>query len=613
MNQDSSAPAHQIEFRWRPSQDFGPIAWSPIDSQFLSDCHVMLGKMAAPPAGVVHGHRSLVYLDLPQRGLRAVIERSFDEDALRIDQGRSPEDGGRRPQVARAIVGRPDVVGIDFALACVQWSLSDTLRLDTGHIRPHDPLKVLDAAELRQVAEQAAGAGDGLSRNPHGLYTVIAAMLRHPSRPVSVLIPGGGRTPGDVEAYLRGLRHTAMMLLARAGTPWRPSFSTFEPPTGRATGSMPHLVFRDIDQVGSASAPVETRQETKVAPYDADPGGGPEVDLYDRLGLCLARAYAERGKEWVTAVLKPIAQRVSSFDQRLNAVLDDENLADFLPRSPAMPRPAHRADDLPPGPVERVAPGHPGGTPPVPVRHIPPASVRETAPSSPTSAARSGPAVPLTGPPPPATAPDARRPVPQEVRAALAQLYGHLHTRRGRDDFFEVLELISAQAEHGITLSTRDSDDAIDRLVQHRWYVPELEERYAAQAARRLSRLMFPLFADRLDDAEFRTWLHQGVADPTTPATWARAITSLYAELGNHPGADVLGAVLPAALIARSRADERTSTDGWPPRESARSGQEEDTGRSWFSAWALSPVPVPAFVLGAVAVVVIVLLVLVRG
>jgi hypothetical protein len=576
----------QIEFRWQRGRDFGPIASSSPDPVFVDDWRALLATIAAPPEGVRPGHRSLVYLLIPERGEAAIIERSFDEGAVMVNDGPSREDGGRHAQVARALVGPVEVLGVDLALAFDHHGL-DVFGLFPGRIQPGTSLQSLDGDVLAGVVTELD------ARTPPGLGALVAAALNEPAKPISVLIPGepshGPARPGD---YLRGLRHTAGRLLEGTHTGWCPSFSTFEAPPGRTAGRLPHVVFRDLAAARTAR-PTEMRTETRIV-LPSDHADGPPQDYYAWVADGLVQAYGHLGASRLATILEPFVERYATVGERIDAMVESGELVDFFPQQ------AHRT--APAGAYRGQQPGmRPTGT------HHQDAHPGRPRLSDTRSAAHSSPRVAEHG---------VAASAPQRASQDLVDLYQELPARQGRDGFFELVEMICAIARHDLTLIDADSDVISGRLSTNGWYIHDLRRHYGSRAAEQLSWLISPLVVTRLGDERFLEQLEERIAQPATVQTWTQAVMLLYARQ-QSPHTAMLGHRLTRGLLRRVHsAAPAPAVD--TPRSRGTGGRRDAPQRvtptrrvapPWAADFWVRAVPVPRLVFPLVLFALVILLV----
>ncbi len=591
----------QIAFRWQRDSDFGPIAWSADDQRFRRDWKSLIATIAAPPAGVGAGHRSLVYLVYPDRGHAAIIERSFDADALAIGEGSRHEDGGRHALVAHALVGPVDVVGVDLALACERHGLAE-FGLRPGRIRPGEHLRSLAPDALTCDPTDMTG----VSRTPPGLYMLIAAVLSEPARPVAAFVPDERSprpaTPGD---YLYGLRHTAGRLLAGTDVRWSSSFSTYEAHADRDAGLLPHVVFRDIG-TDREPRPTNVRAETRILlPRDA--GTGSPQGFWEELGHGLAQAYAFFGPAGLAAIFAPLVDQHTHLHSRIHAVLTATDLAGFFP--PGLATQAEAVGAVPRG---RAVPRAAAERPSVARRH---GNGQENAPRpepAPAGARRDPRSEGYFAPRAPEPGMPARRPASHD----LIDLYRESTARRGQDGFFELLELICAIAGHGTTVPEAEAESIITLLNNQGWYVPDLEHHYGDRAAARLSWLISPLVAGRTSDEKLVRRIEERIARPETPGTWTEAVMHMYAR---HQDVErvALGNRLTQAMLHRVGALARATNGGVPrpanahpdaaPHEGTPTEPRADPRSADFWVRAM---PVPRWMVPAVAVVVLTLVAL---
>ncbi|MFC4591234.1 hypothetical protein [Sphaerisporangium corydalis] len=471
-----------------------------------------------------------MYLVFPQHDLAAIVQRLYDRQATAVDAGYTREDGGRHPQVARALVGPRAALGIDLALACQQWGVSGILGLgpSPGQVKPGHRLSEISPEALDAFTERWLWQDDSPARRPEDLCRLVASVLREPGKPISALLPvdrlsGPAAVQGD---YLRGLRDTAGVLLRDLDCGWTPSFSTYEPPPGGVATQLPHIVFRD--RAGQRGAPpTQLREETMlVLCDDADP---PYRDECDLVAVRLVAAYDELGGTGLAAILDPIV-RHDSLRARLEAAATHPGLVKY---DHVGTRSAPRAE-------RRTAAARP--------THRPPGSRLRYPPERPATVAT----------------PDSR---------SLFSLYEELEAQRGRENFFELVDWICAAASRGVMLSQADAEIVMNHLAHYQWYAPELAKRGGNRAAIRLAGLLYPLFGEQLADDRLLNRLHDLLARPLAPHIWAGALTVLYAQLANPGHAERLEQHLVPALLNRARASRETQSHAgharrWPAASS---------------------------------------------
>ncbi|WP_157246879.1 hypothetical protein [Nonomuraea typhae] len=547
----NTAPVDQVEFRWQPGKDFSPIASSTDDRHILNACQILI-KAATLPKGVTMSHRSLVYHVLPDYDIAAIIERSCDPSALLVGDHSRRESGGRHPQVARALIGTSEAVGVNLALAC-QWRGLRALRLlpPPGQVAPRQRLEKVPAGELEELVGEYLEHADGLSQPPEGLAYLIAGALREPRRPMAAVLPAASLQGPIQGSYLCGLRFTAGVLLSGIDNGWMPSFSTFEPSqSDDSPGRVPHLVFRAMEVRGGAP-PMQPRDENKIFLTEEAGYVLSSPDDYDMIAHCLATAYHELGRVGLAKRLDPIVAGHPSLADRLNATLAE--LGAFLPASPALPSPAHA----------------PPTTPSAQARHLRPDDDLTAAP-------------------------------PAMDDKLLVKLYNAL-PQEPCDDFFRAVEWICAAASRRVVVPEPDVRRIISQLNHHDWYVRQLSAHYRDQAPSRLAGLLQPVLTGKLRDPRTMSWLADRISQPD--GIWTPAITLIYARLADPEDAAALAASLVPDLLDRIRATHRDPVAGNPPRSPL----------TFLSRFLRQRVTVPRWLLTGLATTVIVtVLILVR-
>ncbi|MFI6497921.1 hypothetical protein [Nonomuraea typhae] len=508
-------PVDQVEFRWQPGKDFSPIASSTDDLHVLNACRA-LTHAATLPKGAALGHRSLVYLILPDYDIAAVIERSFDPDAFVVGDRAQRESGGRHPQVARALIGTCETVGVDLALAC-QWRGLRALWLEPppGQVAPGQRLKRVRADVLAELVAEYLDHADGLSEAPVGLPSLIAAALREPHRPIAAVLPASSLRGPVQNSYLCGLRFTAGVLLSGLGNGWMPSFSTFEPSqSDDAPGQLPHLVFRTMGVRGGAP-PMQPREENKIFLAEEAEGVLSSPDDFDMIASCLVTAYRGLGRVELAKRLDPIVAYHASLSDRLKATVAE--LRAYAPSPPA---------------AYLVQTPSPPVAPSTQDRHLPPGDDAGFAP-------------------------------PAMDGQLLVNLYHALPEQHG-DGFFQVVEWICAAASRRVTVPEADVRHIIDQLNHHNWYERKLSTQYRELAPSRLAGLLQPVLKGKLADPRTMSSLAERLALPE--GIWTRAVALIYARLTDPRDAAALAAAFVPDLLDRIDAAHRDPVAGHPPR-----------------------------------------------
>ncbi|GGS64142.1 hypothetical protein ACFFV7_01540 [Nonomuraea spiralis] len=546
----------QVEFRWQPGKDFGPVAYSTEDPRIRHAAHLIL-PMATLPQGVASGHRSLVYLVLPGDGLATIIERSSDPDAVALSAGSPRAGGGRHPQVARALIGPYATVGIDLALACL-WQGLDALRLGDppGQVTYGRTLARLPAGEHEELLRAFRARAGNRPQPVRGLSALVAAVLRQPERPLAAMLPAADLQAPVQGGYLRGLRFTAAVLLRGTGCAWRPSFSTYEPAQGDDRGGLqPHLVFRAA-HAHAGAPPTQPREENRIALWEEAEA---PADECARVARCLVRAYNELGGTGLAERLGPVVSQYRTLEARLEATaLSLRQYAE--PSVSAYVFPVQRP--APPA-VHRV----PGATEPV---SAPPA------------------------------ADDGTDETDGMDGKLLAELYRMLPTQYD-DGFFQLVEWICAAAGRRVRVPEAESGQIVEYLNLVDWYADRLTGHYRELAASRLAGLLQPLLGTRLDSGQPMRWLAGRLSREDGAGVWARAGALIYARLSDPREAAVLADRLVPELLNRL-AEPRHETAARPsaPRPvQAPPGLLSDAWRR--------PVRVPRWLLGGLVLAVVVL------
>ncbi|MFI7419970.1 hypothetical protein [Nonomuraea sp. NPDC049684] len=517
----------QVEFRWRPDKDFGPIAYSTDDPRIHHASRLIL-PMATLPRGVSPGHRSLVYLVLPGDELATIIERSYDPDALVLPVPSAQAGGGRHPQVARALIGPCAAVSVDLALACLWQGLEALCPAEPpGRISPGRTLAKLPADAREELTAAFLTRAATRPQPVPGLAALVAAVLRQPGRPLAAMLPSADFQTPVQGAYLRGLRFTAAVLLQGTAHAWRPSFSTLEAAQGDDRGGLqPHLVFR-VAQAHGGAPPTQPREENRVALREEQRAPADECDT---LARCLVRAYQELGGTGVAGRLEAVVSQYRTLEARLEAAAvclrqyADPPAPGYVfavqqPASPAAPG-AHRA----PGGAEPVSPppAAPGGT-------------DET------------------------DAMDGK---------LLAELYRMLPAQHG-DAFFQLVEWICAAAVRRVTVPEAEAAQIAEQLSHVDWHAARLTEHYRDLASSRLAGLLQPLLGPRLDRGQPMRWLAARLAREDGAEVWSRAGALIYARLDDPRQAAVLADRLLPELLNRM-AEPRQETPRLPAARPAR-------------------------------------------
>ncbi|MFF0863346.1 hypothetical protein ACFYUV_16425 [Nonomuraea sp. NPDC003560] len=548
----------QVEFRWRPGKDFGPIACSTEDPRVHHASRLIL-PMATLPRGVTSGHRSLVYLVLPGDELATIIERSYDPDALVLTAPSSRAGGGRHPQVARALIGPCAAVSVDLALACL-WQGLGALSLGEppGQVPQGRTLARLPAADHEELTASFLARAAGRPQPVQGLTALVAAVLRQPGRPLAAMLPATDPQAPVPGAYLRGLRFTAAVLLQGTAHAWRPSFSTFEAAQGDDRGGLqPHLVFR-VAQAHGGAPPTQPREENRIALWEEPRAPADECDT---LARCLVRAYQELGGTGVAGRLEAVVSQYRTLEARLEAAaVCLRQYADppasgyvFAVQKPASPATtgAHRA---------------PGGADPV-------------------------------------SAPPAAPGGPQETDGMdgklLAELYRMLPAQDG-DAFFQLVEWICAAAGRRVRVPEAEAAQIVEQLNHADWHAARLTGHYRDLAPSRLAGLLQPLLGPRLDRGQPMRWLAARLAREDGAEVWARAGALIYARLDDPRQAAVLADRLLPDLLHRM-AEPRQETA--PRLPASRPAQPPGLPPDWWRR----PARVPRWLLAGLVLAVIVL------
>jgi hypothetical protein len=264
----------QLEFRWVPQLGYSLIAGSANgdheSTKLWSQRLHGLARHPDTPATTSPGvpDTSLVYVRF-DRDRAAILWRAWRRDA--IDLGDTAE---RRPFVCRAFVGPAKTLRLTTALATCRMGLPvAATALPPGEVRPQERLRALAPEIFHELRNEADAVLGDRARAEQGLSLLIAAVLRNPGGPLSVILPERETYLALGEApqagLLWGLGRVAAPLLkglpeARYGS-W--SFSTYEPPhDDTQTSDLPHVVFRHKHLRWNDVAPHVIREEAVVRP-----------------------------------------------------------------------------------------------------------------------------------------------------------------------------------------------------------------------------------------------------------------------------------------------------------------------------------------------------------
>ena len=301
MNEDQLI--NQIEFRWQPGKDFSATASSLDNKEVLRGWSSRLSKLARPAtpnadAGVPES--SFVYQTFSD-GKAALIWRLYEQDALELF-----EQPARQPLVARAIIGRSDLLTPDLALALCHMDFAHRLHQPPGQVPIDASLPVIDGLKLiDEFGLPASGQLDALVKKTHGIDSVVATALLKVGKPLSVVLPGSemivSPDGSDVLRLLWGLWRVAGPLLASAeGSESSPnwSFSSYEPPLGSSEArDLPIVVFRSQEEE-RGGPPLSYRSEVTVRPRSANADVGPGglaarklLELMDKVGAAQLRGH----------------------------------------------------------------------------------------------------------------------------------------------------------------------------------------------------------------------------------------------------------------------------------------------------------------------------------
>jgi hypothetical protein len=585
------ARADQIEFRWLPQFDFGPIAASNQDDAFRQVWFPRLKKIAAvteEPRDGVSPAGSLVHIVF-DNDTAAVIWRTWQPNAKNLGN-----DGKRNALVARALVGTIDVVTPELALALAISHLPAGLGYLPGQVAPTDILPMVYADELEEITLGARDRLNELARAATGLGLFISATLREPGTPLSVLLPDryAAKRPedGPQAGLLWGLHSTTGALLTgdfgRPVEGWKWSFSTYEPPhRENDQRSLPHVTFRRRHLEDSAP-PSSLREETIVRPYDGAEQSGWAGDLEGRVGDCLALAYRELGQSGLDPILKDIATRFRNLKDRLGAVLTEPQLAGY--RQPAAEtEPPHQAI------ASKAGTGAPAADAQGPYQRHPAEPTRADIPAH-----SAHPPDPRTGTPrftggeqagqasvwAEATSRNDR----DDLFFALYQRLGRV---RGRHDFADTVAWISARAARDETLPAADWGEALGLLSRDDWYIADLHEQFPRfQVVERLADLLYPVLAERLREEHGLAYLDRWFAGLDTPHEVLQAIAVISARVDKHTATAIQHRVLPW-LVKRPVSALVTAGPGDPPQND-QTGQPDEPKDHWSALrwpWRLPP------------------------
>lgn len=316
-----SRDVHQIEFRWQPRKDLCPVARSfpsaeTADAWFGRLAGLIRPATPRPDLGVPDC--SIVYQDYPD-GSAALVWREYAADAIALDGGDSE---ARRPLVARALIADSALLNLEVALRLCWPYLLTRIAPRPGQVEVGASLPPIGAEELTGLARDDL---DSRASQSAGLAMLVAASLRDPGSPLSVLLPAAEMTvPLDTSPQLLllwGLWRTTAPLLAvpdgaeLPGRSW--SFSTYEPPLGgTATHGLADIVFRSLEQ---HRQPQSVREETTVALRSAPS----RSDHYDDAAEVIATAYRALPSDEFDRRLGLLVSSHPRAESRVAAVLAD--------------------------------------------------------------------------------------------------------------------------------------------------------------------------------------------------------------------------------------------------------------------------------------------------
>ncbi|MEO5875823.1 MAG: hypothetical protein ABIS86_05860, partial [Streptosporangiaceae bacterium] len=382
----------QYECRWMPDAGMSVIATSERNRDAVAKWSSRLKPLYRVPVeertDQVPG-LSTVYATF-RSGEAAFIWRCWDVEALRVGEDPAVGELGtdsnaeRHPLVARALVGPIRLMTPELAMILsvngfpagpdlpsqgrqdtrAPWRYPAEIGPCPGQVRPDTVLPPFQLSDVREPGPNARL--ESLARRVNGLSLLIAATLREPGIPASVIIPERlrGRLPHENPeiALLWGLHKTAVPLLGEESPAWKPDFSTHEAPRveGGADAAA-HISFRNQP---FADQPVGGRLETIVNLYEALTAGDEGTDLEGQVGACLALAYKEYGAQRLVPILNRITADTASLGDRLARVLHEPELKMFAQQPPVPPRTAKQENLVDP---RHSPPPDPGAHESVPV------------------------------------------------------------------------------------------------------------------------------------------------------------------------------------------------------------------------------------------------------
>jgi hypothetical protein len=482
------AHVDQVEFRWQEGRDLSPRA-SSFDS--AAETRGWFGRLAglvraaAPDLSQGVPGRSAAYQTFADDGTAALIWRLYEPGASAVY-----DQSARTPLVARAFIGRLDVLTPGVAIALCRSDVIDRLSPQPGDAAVEYGLSPLLAGDLVAEAKLLMEGLDEQGRLEEGLATLIAAALRDRDVPLSVVLPGPELTQPLRDCpqltLLWGLWRTTAQLLAgpdairKPGGGW--SFSTYEPPPGDTeTRGLPAIVFRG-QSAGRArkAGRVESRVEPRALRSNADDS--------DVVAGLLADAYRTLGGHELEQLLHAIASEHDGVDGRLDACrrrlrglsLAPDHAYQAEPETAAQPQPSAtgRQVEFPPGQeAEPLAVAAEYGRP-----TVWPQDVSSAAPAGPQPPTQAGPA-PMPEPigpsaggsqvPRPTSAGSGHRKVPREQQWTLTAVLEHFHRGPERDGFATACEILS---DGKLAPSAKERAKARKFMPEEDWYLPAFIE-----------------------------------------------------------------------------------------------------------------------------------------
>jgi hypothetical protein len=572
----------QLEFRWVPQRGYSAIADSrgadPAFTKVWSPRLAALARHPDTPDAASPGTpaASLVYLRF-ESDHAAILWREWRRDAAPL--GDSAE---RHPFVCRAFVGPARTLRPGTALAMCRAGLPAGVQDNPpGFVRPRDPLPVLKAGDFDALRSSARAALGEEARAERGLSLLIAAALREPEQPLSVILPEretcAPLSGAPQVSLLWGLFRVLMPLLdgirpeSRHGA-W--SFSTYEPPhDDKQSSELPYVVFRYRHRRGDAS-PRVYRQEAVARPRD-EAERRAAADEFGVLGACLAAAYADRGKD-LARELTDIARRHADLRGRLDEVRARlRRYYEWAQHAPVRPQPTLGREPVAgPEPVVEPEPvdqprlaGQPGDVTTVPQLHSPAAqeTARDEAPVGPHGV---------------------RPPAAGAAWDDAVDLYRLLPRRRGTLYFDVTVMAIRCMIDSAERIPPAQSAPLRQQFVRDGWYVDELRRGHrdlpgAAEALADLLRPLLPYDDDHLQETvdELARWV-----GPEAPPELLAALMLLCTRAPRRAAAELQPRIMQRVIDAIERQP--------PPRPSGAAGATAAARPS--PAQLPSPSPPPA-------------------